>query len=53
MGVGLQIHNIRSLQKSFRDDIYKTTLEQKKQQVKPSEKWIRRANNSGRERAIT
>jgi hypothetical protein len=36
MGIGPQIHNIRSLQNSFRDDVYKTAMEQKKQQVETS-----------------
>ena len=36
MGDGPRIRNIRSLQNSFRDDVYKTTMEQKKQQVETS-----------------
>ena len=37
MGVGPRVRNIRSLQKCFRDDVYKNTLEQNKQQVEASE----------------
>ena len=45
-GSGPQTHITRSLEKSFSDAIHKTTLEQKKQQVEPSEKSSYRAGRA-------